>query len=115
MTPDTKLLPRALWKELQFDLVAQKEMIFRAINEHRVDAALEMLEVCRPVWHATGYGYKGVEICSRVIDEMLDRIATLTWAETASSGLLPIHLARAQEIARLYANAAGSGSDVEGS
>jgi hypothetical protein len=114
MTTDTRLLPRALWKELQFELVAQKDLIFRAIIEGHVDDALEMLFVCRPIWEATAYGYKGVEICSRVIDETQEKLS-MTLPCDFFGEALRARLARAQEIARLYANAAGPGSDVEGS
>jgi hypothetical protein len=55
---------------IENELVEQKNMILSKWNQGYQVEAITMLEVCKPVWLVTSYGYKIVEIVRRFRSEL---------------------------------------------
>lgn len=51
---------------LDNELVKQKNMIIKMINEDRILEAQSMIEVVTPMWIACDYGYKVKELIDRI-------------------------------------------------
>jgi hypothetical protein len=60
--------------------MAQKKMLLDYLNDglNGVQAIIDAIKICLPIWEATGYAYKGCDIltpCERVVDAAIDELA----------------------------------------